>query len=152
LSLVLSLALALVYLASSLGTLGHFLVVEHVRCLEHGEWLHAADLPATHRGTAAQHSEHRSRSHPQAFTYGTDVAPDDERAVQPENEEPPHTHDHCGQTQDVRLHHDLAREVCVERSVVQRFLISELAAPGQLLRALSVYVYAPKTSPPRSLA
>lgn len=145
--LVLSLGVALVYLASPLATLAHFLVVEHVRCLEHGEWLHAADLAATHPGTAERHSEHPA---PIAEGGVTSQLPD-ERLVQPDDDEPPHKHDHCGQKEDVRTHHDLTRQATVARHTAERFLVVEMAPPGQLLLALAVYAYAPKTSPPRSL-
>lgn len=143
-SFLLVLGLALVYLASSLGTLGHFLAVEHVRCAEHGEWLHASELTAHLRANQAQPAREGER------LEGRGAWSDARRpsVVQSEGDETPARHEHCAQTSEVRAHHDIARAVTVPGLPVARVLVTSVVGPRQLLRALPVYAYAPKTSPP----
>jgi len=143
-SFLLVLGLAVVYLASSLGTLAHFLVVEHVRCLEHGEWLHASELSAHLRGHQAQTARAGDRSEGRLAWAGSQRP----SVVQSDGDETPARHEHCGQTVEIRTHHDLGREVTLPSLGAARVLVASVAVPRQLLRVLPVYAYAPKTSPP----
>jgi hypothetical protein len=106
---------------------GHMLLVEHARCAEHGDLIHAAD------GHDHGLSEARDGAVP-AFKRGSD--PDDESA-----------HAHCNHASERR---DLGVEVSATELVELRESVALSTEPGVAARASRAPLYrtAPKNSPP----
>jgi hypothetical protein len=120
---------AWVCLLTQLSALTHFLIVEHVRCAEHGELIHAHD--AHHSAPLNEHTEQVSRSQQFTASGDSDV----------------HDHDHCLVSAERR---EASPGECFlpELKARQKQLHVPDAAPTHAMIAVSIYAFAPKTSPP----
>jgi len=110
------------------------LVVEHVRCVEHGQWVHPGEHDESRESNELSEASDATSTD---LAFGT--TPDAE----------PHEHDHCAPSLDQRVSHDLGRHYAVKLTPPGHpRALAELKprVPGSFL---VVYAFAPKTSPPR---
>ena len=125
------LVLAFVLVVSQASAWFHAAAIAHVACLEHGESVHRASVPAGARATVPQDPGQPALRADLAVASG---------------------HDHCGNAallrwRDVALTAPpaLARPLAVSRSLT-------FAAVRDQTHGIPVYRLAPKTSPPRGSA
>lgn len=119
-----------VCLVTQLSALMHFLLVEHARCAEHGEWTHGH----------AQHAERETDSH------GGRLAPSSQLCV-PAGSSEEHDHDHCLVASEKR------EAIATTPTLLSGTSAGEDSAAvadvsHELVLVARVYAFAPKTSPP----
>lgn len=121
---------AVLCLATQLSSMAHLALVEHVRCTQHGEWIHAGDEHV--RG----HVEHStSESDASAIAPVADAHADD------------HQHDHCLASSERRKLAMLLPQLA-ELQPPRPALPTTAAPRATHLVAQAVHTLAPKTSPP----
>lgn len=120
---------AWVCLVTQISALTHFLLVEHVRCSEHGELIHAQD--AHHSETPKAGPEHLS---PQQLLTSSGE-PDE------------HEHDHCLVGAEQRAS-SRSESSFLQLHAGQRHRETLSVAPSHVISASRTYAFAPKTSPP----
>jgi hypothetical protein len=124
---LLSVSAGLICLSLHLSTALHMVLVEHVRCVEHGEWVHASDA---HHGHADSHHDVASL---EPGLVAADHAADDD-------------HDHCPACE--------TRKSSLQGSALAELVQpGHRRAPAGIAHGSSphgarVYRFAPKTSPP----
>ena len=121
---------AVLCLATQLSSVAHLALVEHVRCSEHGEWIHAGDEHAP------RHVEHStSESDASAIAPVADAHADD------------HEHDHCLASSERRK---LAMLLPGLAALQPLRPAAPTTAAGHVtyVVAQAVHTLAPKTSPP----
>lgn len=124
-------AVAWVCLGTQLSALTHFLVVEHVRCAEHGDLIHA-------------HEQHEVDADEEIAHLG---APPLQQCFTPSGEADDHDHDHCLISSERREPSVLASTPSILASTSTYTAILSQSF-SELVLASRVYAFAPKTSPP----
>jgi hypothetical protein len=125
---LLSVSVGLLCLSLQLSTALHMVLVEHVRCAEHGEWVHAADA----------HDEHADLHHDAASLEPGFVAAD-----HPADD----SHDHCPTCTERR------KSSLQSVALVELVPAGLERSPDRIELRVShhgarVFPFAPKTSPP----
>lgn len=122
---------AWVCLGTQLSALTHFLIVEHVRCAEHGDLIHADEQ---HNGGVEEGSAQLG-------------APTSTERFTPAGEGDGHDHDHCLVSSERRESSVLAPTLSIPTSTgVHTAILSDSLT--ELVLFARVYAFAPKTSPP----
>ena len=122
---------SLLCVLSLFSSTAHMLLVEHVRCAEHGEWVHATDH---HDDGGAEIHSRRAQNTETGHVLHTRT-------------ETEHEHDHC------LLCSERSRSVelvsVLNTSPETKGTVQTLTAERTILcHGLAVYAFAPKTSPP----
>jgi hypothetical protein len=123
-------SLAVLCLATQLSSVAHLVLVEHVRCTEHGAWIHAGDEHAR------AHVEHSASA-----SDAPAVVPDAGAAAED------HEHDHClASTERRKL--ALLLLASAELPPLRPTALAATADHATHVVARAVHTLAPKTSPP----
>lgn len=134
--------MVLIYCTSYLDAVAHYVLVQHVRCAEHGTWEHV------------EHEEHveplrHEFNANQAERAKTDEGTPGEQRAKTGSVPGSHEHEHCT--------HWAGQRQVVDHGISQLSLHARLIAvssdlvdlpPGALLLSAAIYGFAPKTSPP----
>jgi hypothetical protein len=114
---------------TQLSSAFHMVLVEHVRCAEHGEWVHVDD---EHAGT------HGS---PHGVTAANSTA------IAPPSSEDGHHHDHCLTCLE-RRKAVLVASAATELTTLSQNRDAPSIASESAIDDRPTYCFAPKTSPP----
>jgi hypothetical protein len=121
----LTLLLGLFCAYSQVSSTLHWLLVEHARCADHGEWVHVAE-------------EHHAHEAEDATPASPSVAAAERDA---------HGHDHCQFLVDARSLTPVSRPEALIPSPTES-LGPDLIGPSDCSLPVALYRLAPKTSPP----
>ena len=121
----LTLLLGLFAAYSQVSSTLHWVLVQHVRCADHGEWVHVGE------GHHAQEAEHATQTSPSG------AAADGET----------HGHDHCHFLVDPRTFAVILPPRVVLAQAGE-WIGAGIAGPPDAGRQIALYELAPKTSPP----
>jgi hypothetical protein len=121
----LTLLLGLFAAYSQVSSTLHWVIVQHVRCADHGEWVHVGE------GHPAHEAEHATHTSPSVAAADADT----------------HGHEHCHLLVDPRTFAPIPAPKVV-LSAPGESMGPGLMRPADAGRQIALYELAPKTSPP----